>query len=154
MRIVLQRVSQAQVSVEQAVVGKIAAGLVVLLGIEQGDTEAVVAWGARKTAELRIFQDDDNRMNRSLLDVGGAALVISQFTLLGDTRKGRRPSFTEAAEPETAERLYQYFAASLRQLGVQVETGVFAAKMSVSLVNEGPVTLLLERREKDCYLSE
>lgn len=152
MRIVLQRVSSAQVSVDGAVVGQIGAGLVVLLGIEQGDTEAIVEWGAAKTAELRIFQDSDDRMNLSLLDVGGEALVISQFTLLGDARKGRRPNFTDAAEPEIAKRLYKYFCASLQQQGVHVETGIFAAKMSVALVNEGPVTLILDRSDRKPYL--
>jgi len=131
------------------VVGKIGAGLVALLGIEKGDTEAIVEWGTRKTTELRVFQDSDDRMNLSLLDVGGAVLVISQFTLLGDARKGRRPSYTDAAEPEIAEQLYQSFCASLRQRGVLVEAGIFAAKMSVTIVNEGPVTLIIDRSEKN-----
>ncbi|MBU0508551.1 D-tyrosyl-tRNA(Tyr) deacylase [bacterium] len=145
MKIVLQRVSSAQVSVNGKVVGKIGTGLVVLLGVEKEDGEAILEWGARKTAELRIFQDENDRMNRSLLEVGGEALVISQFTLLGDARKGRRPSYTDAAEPEVAEPLYEYFVECLRRQGVRVETGIFAAKMSVALVNEGPVTLIIER---------
>ena len=127
------------------VVGEIGAGLLILLGIGKSDGDAEMEWGARKAAELRIFQDDEGQMNRSLLDVGGAALVISQFTLYGDAQKGRRPSFIDAAPPEIAEPLYQKFVENLRALGIRTETGIFAAKMSVALVNEGPVTIVIER---------
>jgi D-aminoacyl-tRNA deacylase len=144
-RIVLQRVSSAQVTVDGKVTGQIGEGLLVLLGVGKGDTEETMEWGARKTAELRIFQDEQDKMNRSLQDVRGEALVVSQFTLFGDAQKGRRPSFTEAAPPEEAERLYKYFVEFLSSLGVHTETGIFAAKMSVTLVNEGPVTIILER---------
>lgn len=145
MRLVLQRVSRAQVSVDGRVAGEIGRGLLVLLGVQKGDGEAEMEWGARKTAELRIFQDDQDKMNLSLLDVNGEALVVSQFTLLADADKGRRPSFTDAAPPEEAERLYRYFADCLRKTGIATATGVFAARMSVSLVNEGPVTIILDR---------
>jgi D-tyrosyl-tRNA(Tyr) deacylase len=145
MKIVLQRVSSAQVTVDGKVVGKIKAGLLVLLGVENGDTEADMEWGARKTAELRIFQDEDDKMNLGVLDTGGEALVISQFTLCADAQKGRRPSYTHAAPPEAAEPLYEHFVRALRARGVPTATGVFAARMSVSLVNEGPVTIILER---------
>lgn len=145
MKIVVQRVSRAEVLVNGDCVGRIGAGVVVLLGVEGGDDDAKMAWGARKVAELRIFQDDADKMNRSLLEVGGSALVISQFTLCADIRKGRRPSFVSAAEPAAADELYRRFIEHMRANGVHTETGVFAAKMSVSLVNEGPVTILLQR---------
>jgi D-tyrosyl-tRNA(Tyr) deacylase len=144
-RLVLQRVSRAQVSVDGRVAGEIGHGLLVLLGVQRGDGVAEMEWGARKAAELRIFQDDQDKMNLSLLDVNGEALVVSQFTLLADADKGRRPSFTDAAPPEEAERLYRYFADCLRKMGIATATGVFAARMSVSLVNEGPVTIVLDR---------
>lgn len=145
MKIVVQRVSGADVRVAGDVVGRIDAGVLVLLGVEAGDDAAKMEWGAHKVAELRIFQDDTDKMNRSLLETGGAALVISQFTLCADVRKGRRPSFVTAAEPAIAVELYRVFIDKLRDHGVRTETGIFAAKMSVSLTNEGPVTILLER---------
>ncbi len=144
MRAVLQRVSRARVVVEEQVTGEIAQGLVVLLGIEQGDTESDADYLANKIAGLRIFQDDEGRMNRSVQETGGAVLVISQFTLYGDTRKGRRPSFDRAARPDCAKHLYEYFVGRMRQTGLSVATGVFQATMSVELVNEGPVTLICE----------
>ncbi len=144
MRAVVQRVSAARVEVDGEVVGSIAGGLVVLLGVARGDGEREAAWLADKIAGLRIFEDDAGKMNVSVQDAGGSLLVVSQFTLLGDCRKGRRPSFTEAAPPEEAERLYQRFVARLREGGLHVETGVFQARMAVNLVNDGPVTLLLE----------
>ena len=144
MRAVLQRVSYARVLVEGRVTGEIAAGLVILLGVGQGDSTEAAAYLAEKTVHLRIFDDDQGKMNRSLLDVGGAALVVSQFTLYGDARGQRRPSFIRAAPPEEGKRLYEEFVRALRALGVRVETGVFQARMSVELSNDGPVTLLLD----------
>ena len=148
MRAVLQRVSHARVLVDGRVTGEIAAGLVVLLGVGQGDTPEAAAYFAEKTAHLRIFDDDQGKMNRSLLDVGGAALVVSQFTLYGDARGQRRPSFIRAAPPEEGKRLYEEFVRVLRALGVRVETGVFQARMSVELSNNGPVTLLLDSEKQ------
>ena len=144
MRAVLQRVSRARVTVEGRVTGEIGAGLMVLLGVGRADTTATSATMAEKTANLRIFEDTDGKMNLSLLDVKGSALVISQFTLYGDARGQRRPSYLGAAPPETAKALYEEFAAALRRLGVNVATGVFQAMMSVELVNEGPVTILID----------
>lgn len=144
MRAVIQRVSSASVTVEGAVVGSIGAGLLVLLGVGQGDTEADADYLAEKIANLRIFEDAEGKMNLSLLDAGGAALVVSQFTLYGDVRRGRRPSFTSAAPPDEADRLYQYCCARLAALGIPIARGVFQAMMSVALVNEGPVTILLD----------
>ena len=144
MRALVQRVSSASVSVDAEVVGSIGTGLVVLLGVHRSDQEETAAKLAAKVARLRVFEGARGRMDRSLLDVGGAALCISQFTLYGDTRRGLRPSFTDAAEGPAAERLYDRFCDRLRTQGVPVETGRFAAMMSVSLVNEGPVTLLVE----------
>lgn len=137
MKAVLQRVSRAAVAIDGATVGQIGRGLVILLGVESTDTAAEMAWAARKAAELRIFEDDELKMNRSLFDIGGEALVVSQFTLLADVQKGRRPSFIKAAPPELAKPLYESFVDALRTLGVRTATGVFAAKMSVSLVNRG-----------------
>ena len=148
MRAVLQRVSHARVLVEGRVTGEIAAGLVILLGVGQGDTTEAAAYLAEKTAHLRIFDDDQGKMNRSLLDVGGAALVVSQFTLYGNARGQRRPSFIRAAPPEEGKRLYEEFVRALRALGVRVETGVFQARMSVELSNDGPVTLLLDSEKQ------
>jgi D-aminoacyl-tRNA deacylase len=142
---VLQRVSMAEVKIGGATVSRIGRGLVILLGVESKDSTADMVWGARKTGELRIFEDVERKMNLSLLDVQGEALVVSQFTLLADVQKGRRPSFINAAPPEAAEPLYEQFVDALRTLGVRTATGVFGAKMAVSLVNEGPVTILLER---------
>jgi D-tyrosyl-tRNA(Tyr) deacylase len=144
MRAVVQRVSRARVTVESSVTGEITTGLTILLGIGRDDTSAVAVSMAEKVANLRIFEDDQGKMNRSLLDVGGSALVISQFTLYGDARGQRRPSFIAAAPPEQAKKLYEEFSEALRRLGVIVATGVFQAMMSVELVNEGPVTILLD----------
>ena len=130
--------------VDGAAVGEIGAGLLVLLGVARGDGEAHAAALAGKVARLRIFDNVDGRFDRSLLDTAGAALVVSQFTLIADTAKGNRPSFGAAAEPEEAERLYERFCAGLRELGVPVETGVFGARMGVELVNDGPVTIILD----------
>jgi D-aminoacyl-tRNA deacylase len=144
MRAVVQCVSRARVTVEGRVTGEIGAGLMILLGVGREDDSAVAASMAEKAANLRIFEDDQGKMNRSLLDVKGGALVVSQFTLYGDARGQRRPSFLAAAPPEKAAALYEEFNATLRALGVPVATGVFQAMMSVELVNEGPVTILLD----------
>jgi D-tyrosyl-tRNA(Tyr) deacylase len=144
MRAVVQRVSRAHAAVEGRVTGEIGAGLMILLGVGRNDTSAIAARMAEKIANLRIFEDDQGKMNRSLLDVRGNALVISQFTLYGDARGQRRPSFMTAALPEQAKQLYEEFCATLRRLGVTVATGVFQAMMSVELINEGPVTILLD----------
>ncbi|TWU59460.1 D-tyrosyl-tRNA(Tyr) deacylase [Rubripirellula tenax] len=145
MRVVIQRVTQASVHVDGTVVGEVQGGLLVLVGIGQGDTQSEVRWLAEKTASLRIFSDGDGKMNLSIKDIGGSALVVSQFTLLADCQKGRRPAFTDAADPDIAKRLYQQFAEELAILGVPVERGVFAADMKVSLVNDGPVTIVIDR---------
>ena len=144
MRAVVQRVASAQVSVAGEVRGEIGHGLCVLLGVARGDTASDAERLAGKVARLRIFENDEGRFDRSLLDTGGAALVVSQFTLIADTAKGNRPSFTEAAQPEEAEPLYAAFAAALRELGVEVQTGVFGARMAVELINDGPVTIVLD----------
>ncbi|MFQ5692580.1 MAG: D-aminoacyl-tRNA deacylase [Nitrospinota bacterium] len=147
MRAVLQRVSEAGVAVAGETKGAIGPGLLILLGVGEGDTEDDVRKLAEKVVHLRIFEDDQGKFNRSLLDVGGAALVVSQFTLFADCRKGRRPSFVEAAKPPVAEALYEKFGEALRSRGVPVETGVFGAMMDVRLNNRGPVTLWLDSRE-------
>ncbi|WP_027094354.1 D-aminoacyl-tRNA deacylase [Cohnella thermotolerans] len=144
MRVVLQRVSKASVTVDGAVVGEIGAGLLLLVGIGQEDEEKDLAWMADKVAGLRIFEDGDGKMNLSVEDVGGAVLSVSQFTLYGDCRKGRRPNFMAAARPEQASDLYDRFNALLRAKGLTVATGTFGAMMEVSLVNDGPVTLILD----------
>src|SRR6266481_9227006 len=144
MRAVLQRVSRARVTVGGAVTGEIGAGLMILLGVGHEDTSAVAVSMAERIANLRIFEDDRGKMNRSLLEVTGSALVVSQFTLYGDARGQRRPSFVAAAPSEQAKSLYEEFAEALRTLGITVATGVFGAMMSVELVNEGPVTILLD----------
>jgi D-tyrosyl-tRNA(Tyr) deacylase len=144
MRAVVQRVSEASVTVDGSVIGQIGRGFLVLLGISHGDTQKDVVWMATKIAGLRVFEDSEGRMNLGLADVGGAVLLVSQFTLYGDCRKGRRPSFIEAARPEVAVPLYQAVAAELRGAGLQVETGKFQAHMDVRLLNDGPVTLLLD----------
>jgi D-tyrosyl-tRNA(Tyr) deacylase len=144
MRAVLQRVSRARVTVEGKGTGEIGAGLMILLGVGREDSAAVAATMAEKCANLRIFEDDQRKMNRSLRDVKGSALVVSQFTLYGDARGQRRPSFISAAPPELAKSLYEEFCSALRKLGVTVATGIFQAMMSVELVNEGPVTILLD----------
>jgi D-tyrosyl-tRNA(Tyr) deacylase len=145
MRAVVQRVSQGSVTVEDKIVGAIKLGVVVLVGVTHGDTEKQAKWLAHKIAGLRIFEDSAGKMNASLLDVSGAALVVSQFTLYADARKGRRPGFTDAAPPEVAEPLIDCFAQALRDCGVPVETGIFRADMLVEIHNDGPVTILLER---------
>jgi D-tyrosyl-tRNA(Tyr) deacylase len=143
MRAVCQRVRDARVSIEGSVAGEIGAGLCVLLGVARGDGAEDAARLAGKIGRLRIFEDDAGRFDRSLLDTGGAALVVSQFTLIADTAKGNRPSFSDAAPPEEAEPLYERFCDELRGLGVHVEQGVFGARMAVELVNDGPVTIVL-----------
>jgi D-tyrosyl-tRNA(Tyr) deacylase len=148
MRACVQRVSEASVTVDGAMTGRIGRGLVVLLGVGGGDGEEEVNWLAEKVVGLRVFEDDAGKMNRSLAEVGGAMLVVSQFTLYGDCRRGRRPSFTAAAPPELAERLYEAFVARVREAGVEVATGVFREHMWVSLVNDGPVTLWIDTAEK------
>ena len=148
MRIVLQRVSEASVTVEGKTAGQIGRGALLLVGVGKDDTERDADYLAEKIAHLRIFSDTAGKMNLSLLDVGGAALVVSQFTLYGDCRKGRRPGFDAAAPPELANKLYEYLAAKIRLMGVRVETGVFQASMAVKLVNDGPVTFVLESRSK------
>ena len=147
MRAVLQRVSRAQVSVEGEVVGSIREGLLVLLAVGGEDEEADAAYLAEKTAGLRIVQDEAGKMNRSVEDVGDQVLVVSQFTLFGDCRRGRRPGFSQAAPPELADRLYQRYVSLLRARGLTVETGVFQAIMKVESVNEGPVTILLDSKK-------
>ena len=144
MRAVIQRVKSASVSVDGQVVSKISKGLLVFLGVAQEDTPADVNYMANKIANLRIFEDDEGRMNLSILDVGGEALVVSQFTLYGDCRKGRRPSFIDAARPEKADPLYQAFMEEISRLRVPVKAGVFQAMMDVELVNDGPVTMILD----------
>jgi D-tyrosyl-tRNA(Tyr) deacylase len=145
MRVVVQRVARAQVTVDDELVGAIGAGLLVLVGVERGDADEQVRRLAAKTARLRVFPDEQGRFDRSVLDTGGEVLAVSQFTLLGDTAKGNRPSFTRAADPPEAERLYELYVAALRQEGVgRVATGRFGASMAVELVNDGPVTILLE----------
>ena len=148
MRAVIQRVSEASVTVDQQTVGAIDQGLMVLLGVAQGDTSQEAKALAEKTAGLRIFEDDAGKMNRSVEEIGGSLLVVSQFTLLGDCRKGRRPGFTDAAPPDLADQLYEEYVAALRSRGVNVATGVFRADMQVALVNDGPVTMLLDSRKQ------
>ena len=146
MRAVLQRVTRASVTVDGAVVGRIERGLLVLLGVTHADTAEQARWLADKTVGLRIFADEQGKMNRGVADVGGAVLVVSQFTLYGDCQKGRRPSFIEAAPPEIAIPLYEEYVNAIKALGIPVETGRFGAMMDVELVNDGPVTLILESK--------
>lgn len=143
MRAVVQRVSRARVTVDGSVAGEITAGLLILLGVGRDDTSVVATGMAERIANLRIFEDDQQKMNRSLLDVRGSALVVSQFTLYGDARGQRRPSFVAAARAEQAKKLYEEFTEALRKMEITTATGVFGAMMSVELVNEGPVTILL-----------
>ena len=145
MKIVDQRVSSASVRIEGERHAVIGPGALLLLAVEKGDDEATLSWGARKCAELRAFEDEERKMNRSLLEVGGEALVVSQFTLAARVRKGRRPSFDRAAEPHEAHRLYDFFCSELEHLGLLISTGVFGAMMDVELVNAGPVTFIIER---------
>ena len=147
MKAVVQRVSSARVEVDGEITGEIARGLLVLLGVAKEDQENDAAWMAEKVVGLRIFEDGEGKMNRGLLDVEGALLAVSQFTLLGDSRKGRRPSFIDAAPPEEAEALYRTFVTKTRSLGAKTETGKFQAHMAVHLVNDGPVTILLDSRD-------
>ncbi|MFZ0544830.1 MAG: D-aminoacyl-tRNA deacylase [Candidatus Promineifilaceae bacterium] len=149
MRVLLQRVRQASVTVEGEVVGRIEKGFVTLVGVTHTDTEAEADWLANKVAGLRLFEDGAGKMNVSLAEVGGQVLVVSQFTLYGDTHRGRRPSFTDAARPETAEPLVDYFARQLQAQGLQVEMGVFGVMMLVEIHNDGPVTLMLEKENGD-----
>ena len=144
MKALVQRVSSARVLADEEVVGEIGRGLCVLLGVSRSDGDAEAERLAGRIARLRIFENEEGRFDRSLLDVGGAALVVSQFTLIADTAKGNRPSFTDAAPPEEAEPLYERFCEELRTLGVEVATGRFGARMAVELVNDGPVTIVLE----------
>jgi len=145
MRAVLQRVVESRVVVDGQVVGEIGSGWLVLLGVGHGDSLEIVRWVAEKCVHLRGFNDDAGKMNRSVLDVGGSMLVVSQFTLYGDCSRGRRPGFDKAAPPEMAKSLYLAFCDQIREYGVRVEQGIFQADMKVSLVNDGPVTLLVER---------
>ena len=147
MRLLLQRVTRASVSVEGRVVGQIGPGLMILVGVGHDDTEQVADQMASKAVDLRIFRDADGKTNVSLMDIGGEVLAISQFTLFADTRKGRRPSFIDAAPPELGERLYQRFAAAVEARGVKVERGVFGAEMEVELVNDGPMTVWLDSED-------
>lgn len=148
MRAVIQRVASARVEVEGKSVGEIGRGLLILLGVEQGDSADDARYLAEKSAQLRIFEDAAGKMNLSLEDVGGQILAVSQFTLLADCRKGRRPGFSRAALPEPADALYQQFVALLRERGLTVATGIFQAEMQVHLINDGPVTLLLDSRKE------
>ena len=148
MRALLQRTTRASVRVGDDVIGAIDAGLVVFVGVGPGDDEAVADVLARRITELRLFRDEVGRTNRSLLDIGGAALVVSQFTLFADTRRGRRPGFTGAAAPDLAKRLYERLATTLADLGVQVATGRFGAEMAVQLVNDGPFTIWLDTDDR------
>ena len=148
MRAVLQRVSRARVTVDGETTGEIGKGILVLLGVSREDTQTEAVYLLEKTLNLRIFEDEEGKMNLSLLDAGGGLLVVSQFTLYGDTRKGRRPSFIEAAPPEKANQLYEFFVAEARKQIGTVETGRFQAMMNVELVNDGPVTILLDTDKK------
>jgi len=147
MRAVVQRVSRARVTVDGTITGEIGLGLMVLLGVGHEDTEADAAYLAEKVAGLRVFEDRDGKMNRNVEDVAGAVLAVSQFTIYGDVRRGKRPSFDAAAPPEQAQRLYEFFVQRIQALGLRCETGRFRAMMQVELVNEGPVTILLDSRK-------
>jgi D-tyrosyl-tRNA(Tyr) deacylase len=149
MKIVLQKVKQAAVEVEQKVRGKISKGVCLLVGIEKGDSEEDARYLAHKTVELRIFPDEEGKMNLSLLDIKGEVLAVSQFTLAASVKKGRRPSFDNAEAPERAEKLFSYFVDLIKEKGIKVETGVFGALMEVPLVNDGPVTFILSSRKPD-----
>jgi len=147
MKIVLQRVKEAAVEVQGKVIGKIGQGICLLVGIEKGDSEEDAHYLAKKVTELRIFPDEEGKMNLSVLDIQGEAMAVSQFTLAGSVKKGRRPSFDKAEEPEKAEKLFKYFVELIKQRGMKVETGVFQAMMDVHLINEGPVTFILESKK-------
>jgi D-tyrosyl-tRNA(Tyr) deacylase len=148
MRALIQRVSEASVTVDGDIIGQIDAGFLVLICAMQGDTEAEATYLANKISKLRIFQDDAGKMNRSVSDVGGGVLVVSQFTLAADTRRGNRPGFSNAAAPDEGDRLYQFFAKALRDLGLPVETGQFGADMKVRLLNDGPVTIWMDTEDR------
>ena len=148
MRAVIQRVSQAKVVVDDNTVGQINRGFMILLGVHEQDTQADVDYLVGKISKLRVFEDDQQKMNRSIMDVGGEILSISQFTLFGDTKKGNRPSFVQAAKPDTAIPLYEAFNEGLRQVGIPVETGIFGADMKCHLVNDGPVTIIIDSQNK------
>jgi len=146
MKAVIQRVKESSVSVNNKIVGRIGKGLMILLGVAENDTKEAANYLAKKIVNLRIFEDGNQKMNRSLLDISGEILIISQFTLLGDCRKGRRPSFIHAAGPVEAEFLYEYFVYKIKEMGVHAQKGKFGAMMAVSLVNDGPVTLILDSK--------
>ena len=146
MRAVVQRIKESSVKTENQIIGRTGIGLLVLLGVANGDSSSDADYLVNKITNLRIFEDDKGKMNRSLLELGGEMMVVSQFTLLGDCRKGRRPSFMQAAEPNLATELYEYFVSQVRSLGIAVQTGRFGAMMEVALINDGPVTLILESR--------
>lgn len=148
MRAVIQRVSQAKVVVDENTVGQINRGFMILLGVHEEDTQADVDYLVGKISKLRVFEDDQQKMNRSIIDVGGEILSISQFTLFADTKKGNRPSFVQAAKPDTAIPLYEAFNEGLRQVGIPVETGIFGADMKCHLVNDGPVTIIIDSQNK------
>ena len=148
MRVVLQRVSRAAVRVDGETIAEIGKGFLILVGVRNGDTEKDAEYLAEKCFGMRVFDDQEGKMNLALSDVGGSALAVSQFTLYGDCRKGRRPSFTDAAQPEVGERLYEHFVSRLREMGVHVQTGKFGARMQVEMVNEGPVTFVLESEKE------
>lgn len=147
MRAVIQRVTDADVTVDNKITGSIGKGFVVLLGVEDGDTTADADYMVEKITGLRVFEDEEGKMNLSMMDVGGEMLAVSQFTLLGDVRKGKRPSFTKAARPEQAVELYDYFTAKVREKGVKVGEGIFQAEMLVRINNDGPVTILLDSKK-------
>ena len=148
MRAVIQRVKESSVKAGQETIGRIGRGLLVLLGVARSDQPSDADYLANKIVNLRIFEDDEGKMNRSLLETGGQMLAVSQFTLLGDCRKGRRPSFVDAAEPVRATELYEYFVEQVRRIGIPVQTGRFGAVMQVALINDGPVTIILESRSR------
>jgi D-tyrosyl-tRNA(Tyr) deacylase len=147
-RVVAQRVTSSSVEVSEKIVGEIEKGLVLFLGIKNGDSEEDLAWMAEKCLNLRIFENEEGKFHYSVLEIKGEILVVSQFTLYGDCRKGRRPSFTQAAEPEIAEKLYEKFVLLLKESGLKIQTGIFASRMKVMIHNEGPVTLILDTEER------
>ena len=149
MRAVIQRVTEASVTIDGEIVGKIAQGFLVLIGVEEGDGENDFKYMCTKIPNLRVFEDENGKMNRSLMDVGGQILAVSQFTLLGDARSSRRPSFIQAARPETANPMYERLVAAWREQGIHVETGRFGADMKVTIINDGPVTILIDSKNRE-----